>query len=93
MKTTPINDDVNVYFADWCPFCAELLEDLEAYSVPHTVINVDDGPYARGDSEWVKSVNNGNRVVPTVRFSDGTSLTNPSVFEVMEKLRFLSSSS
>lgn len=37
-------------------------------------------------SAWVESVNNGNRVVPTVLYSDGTHATNPPADEVLAKL-------
>ena len=41
---------------------------------------------------FVEEVNGGNRVVPTLLFSDGAALTNPSVIAVREKLASLSSS-
>jgi mycoredoxin len=34
----------------------------------------------------VASVNGGNEVVPTLRFEDGTTLTNPSIGQVQDKL-------
>lgn len=89
MSATEITDHVNVYYADWCPYCKRLLQDLKAQDIPHTLINVEDGPNAADDSKWVESVNDGNRVVPTVRFSDDTSMTNPSVAEVAKKLETL----
>ena len=35
------------------------------------------------------SVNNGNQTVPTVRFADGSALTNPSIIDVKERLAAL----
>jgi mycoredoxin len=37
----------------------------------------------------VESLNNGNQMVPTLVFSDGTSMTNPSAMAVKEKLSAL----
>jgi mycoredoxin len=37
-------------------------------------------------AELVMSVNHGNQTVPTLVFSDGTALTNPSVAEVKAQL-------
>jgi mycoredoxin len=37
----------------------------------------------------VKSVNDGNRVVPTVKYSDGTHATNPPADDVRAKLKEL----
>ncbi len=36
-------------------------------------------------NEWIKSVNDGNRIVPTVLYSDGTHVTNPPASEVRAK--------
>ena len=33
-------------------------------------------------AKWVESVNDGNRIVPTVLYSDGTHATNPAAAEV-----------
>ncbi|WP_192930416.1 mycoredoxin [Corynebacterium zhongnanshanii] len=90
MAATDITDKVTVYYADWCPYCKKLITDLNANNIPHTLIDADNGPHAAEDSEWVKSVNNGNRVVPTVRFSDGTHMTNPPVADVAAKFEELS---
>jgi mycoredoxin len=32
------------------------------------------------------SVNGGNQTVPTVRFADGSALTNPSIIQVKERI-------
>jgi mycoredoxin len=37
-------------------------------------------------SEWVMTVNDGLRMVPTLRFSDGSVMTNPSIDQVLAKL-------
>lgn len=89
MTATEITDHVTVYYADWCPYSQRLLRDLKAQDIPHVLIDVDNGPNAAEDSAWVESVNDGNRVVPTVRYSDGTSMTNPPASEVAEKLETL----
>ena len=39
--------------------------------------------------QFVESVNGGNQTVPTVRFPDGSALTNPSMAEVTAKLEAL----
>jgi mycoredoxin len=47
------------------------------------VVDIEQDPAA---AEFVGSVNGGNKTVPTVKFSDGTTLTNPSAAEVKAKL-------
>ena len=43
-----------------------------------------------GTVEIVEKVNNGNRTVPTLVFSDGSAMTNPSAQKVADKLAELS---
>ena len=50
-------------------------------------INIEE---VEGSAEIVEKVNNGNRTVPTLVFSDGSSMTNPSAQQVADKLAQLS---
>ena len=75
---------VTVYATSWCPYCRVLLAGLKRTDVDYDVVDVDD-PKNAEFSDWVASVNNGNRIVPTVRFADGTHMTNPGVGAVVEK--------
>ena len=43
-----------------------------------------------GTAEIVEKVNGGNQTVPTLVFSDGSAMTNPSAKQVQEKLASLS---
>lgn len=72
-----------MYTTTWCPFCKRLTADLQRAGIDYVNVDVDDDPEA---GELVKSLNGGNRVVPTLVFADGSSLTNPSVAEVAEKI-------
>lgn len=82
-----MNDPVTIYMTDWCPFCKKLLANLDRTETPYTLINVDEDTEA---AAWVESVNEGNRVVPTVRYSDGTHATNPPAGDVRGKYAELS---
>jgi len=44
----------------------------------------------RGTAQIVEKVNGGNQTVPTLVFSDGSAMTNPSAKQVQEKLASLS---
>lgn len=82
--TTP----VTVYATSWCPFCAQLVAELRKAELPDgtvTVIDLD-SPGTEDVSAWVEFVNNGNRVVPTVLYSDGSHATNPPAAEVLAKV-------
>jgi mycoredoxin len=50
-------------------------------------INIEE---VEGTAEIVEKVNNGNRTVPTLVFSDGSAMTNPSAQQVADKLAELS---
>lgn len=79
-------EHVTIYAADWCPFCQKLLAALDRTDTEYTLADVEQDDAA---SEWVKSVNNGDRIVPTVKYSDGTTATNPDAAEVRLKLQEL----
>lgn len=80
MSDTP---SFTLYSTTWCPFCKRLVKDLDAAGIDYRNIDVDDDVEA---GELVKSLNDGNRIVPTLVFADGSSMTNPSINEVVDKL-------
>ncbi|AHI20598.1 MAG: mycoredoxin [Corynebacterium casei] len=90
VATPETTEHVTVFFADWCPYCARLRSDLNSSETPYAAIDVDNGAAGNDElNEWIKSVNNGNRVVPTVLYSDGTHATNPPAADVRAKLEEL----
>lgn len=72
-----------IFLTTWCPYCARLVAGLDRAGIAYRSVDVDRDDEA---AEFVKSVNGGNRVVPTVQFADGSTLTNPDVAEVAERL-------
>jgi mycoredoxin len=56
---------------------------LKSNGISYDAIDIEEDPAA---AEFVSSVNGGNRMVPTVKFEDGSTLTNPSAAEVTAKL-------
>jgi mycoredoxin len=74
---------ITMYSTVWCGFCHRLRSQLDRAGIAYEVIDIERDPAA---AEYVMSVNGGNRTVPTVRFPDGSALTNPSVAQVREHL-------
>jgi len=72
-----------MYTTSWCGYCVRLKTALKAEGIPFTEVNIEQDPEA---ARFVESVNGGNQTVPTVKFPDGTALTNPSIREVKAKL-------
>ncbi|MBV9091810.1 MAG: mycoredoxin [Mycobacteriaceae bacterium] len=74
---------LTMYTTQWCGYCLRLKAVLKSAGIGYEEIDIEQDPAA---AEFVSSVNNGNRTVPTVRFADGSTLTNPSGKEIEQKL-------
>jgi mycoredoxin len=72
-----------MYSTPWCGYCRRLKAQLEREGIEFTVIDIEQDEAA---AEFVMSVNAGNQTVPTVRFPDGTTLTNPTIVAVKAQL-------
>jgi mycoredoxin len=75
-----------MYTTDWCGFCARLKSGLNRAGIEFDEVDIERNEDA---AVRVMQVNGGNQTVPTLEFSDGSALTNPSVAQVQEKLRAL----
>jgi mycoredoxin len=73
-----------MYTTSWCGYCLRLKTALKAEGISYTEIDIESDPAA---AEFVMSVNGGYQTVPTLKFSDGSTLTNPSARDVRAKLR------
>ncbi|MBS4729103.1 mycoredoxin [Mycobacterium sp. SM1] len=79
---------LTLYTTPWCGYCIRLKAMLKAAAIPYDEINIEQDAAA---AEFVGSVNDGNHTVPTVRFADGSTLTNPTAREIEAKLAQLRS--
>ena len=75
-----------MYSTEWCGYCKRLKSQLNEIGITFDEVNIEEVP---GTAEIVEKVNGGNRTVPTLVFSDGTAMTNPSAKQVQEKLQAL----
>lgn len=74
---------LTVYTTTSCGYCRRLKTQLDSEGILYTEVDIEqDGDAA----ELVMEVNNGNQVVPTVVFADGTAMTNPGVLQVKQHL-------
>ena len=74
---------VTVYTTTWCGPCKRLKAQMGRAGIEFTEVNIEADPAA---AAFVASVNEGNEMVPTLKFSDGSTLTNPPIAEVIAKL-------
>ena len=75
--------EIQVYGASWCPDCRRAKRFLSDQRVPFDWHDVDQ------DAEGLRIVherNNGNNIIPTIVFQDGSHLSEPSNEELANKL-------
>lgn len=81
-----MNTSLIVYGHPTCPDVAPIRAMLAQSKVDHTYINIRQDAAAAAQ---VRAINNGNESVPTLVFADGSTLTEPSVGELKQKLEAL----
>jgi mycoredoxin len=80
---------LTVYSTTWCGYCHRLKTQLDREGIAYDAVDIERDPAA---AEFVMSVNGGNQTVPTVRFDDGSALTNPSLTQVKAQLAVVAAS-
>jgi mycoredoxin len=71
--------ELTMYSTTWCGFCRRLKLQLDEAGIAYREVNIEKDPEA---AAFVRQVNGGNQTVPTLRYPDGTTATNPSFAEV-----------
>lgn len=74
---------ITMYSTPWCGYCRRLKSQMDREGIEYEVIDIEDDPVS---AEFVMSVNGGNQTVPTVKFPDGSAMTNPTIVQVKQKL-------
>jgi mycoredoxin len=75
-----------MYSTPWCGYCHRLKSQLSREGITFHEVDIEQQPEA---AAIVEQVNSGNQTVPTLVFSDGSALTNPSVAQIKAKLRLV----
>jgi mycoredoxin len=79
---------LTMYSTSWCGYCRRLKAQMDREGIGYEVVDIERDDEA---AAYVMSVNGGNQTVPTVRFPDGTALTNPTIVQVKQHLATISS--
>lgn len=74
---------LTMYTTTWCGYCQRLKAQLAREGIAYAEVNIEEDAAA---ADFVMSVNGGNQTVPTLRFDDGSALTNPSIVAVKAHL-------
>jgi len=78
---------VTMYSTTWCGYCTRLKRQMQTEGIDFAEVNIELDDDA---ADRVMQANGGNRTVPTLVFSDGIALTNPSLAEVKAQLALAS---
>ncbi len=80
---TEIQRPIKIYATSWCGDSRRARQFFNANHIEYEWIDIDNDPEAE---QFVKSVNNGYRSVPTIVFPDGSILVEPSTIELQKKM-------
>lgn len=72
-----------MYTTVWCGYCQRLKMQMKREGITFTEVDIEHNSEA---ADFVASHNGGNRTVPTLRFRDGSVMTNPPIRAVREKV-------
>ena len=76
-----------MYTTPWCGYCKRLKGQLGREDITFDEVDIEQVPEA---ADIVEKANGGNQTVPTLVYSDGTAMTNPSLAQIKAKLAELS---
>jgi mycoredoxin len=77
-----------MYTTEYCPDCRRARAYFDGNHIPYLKVGIEGNQEA---AKFVMSLNNGNRSVPTIIFPDGSMLVEPSLTELQDKFRSVSS--
>jgi mycoredoxin len=77
---------LTMYTTPWCGYCRRLKSQLAREGIEIAEVDIEREPAA---ADYVMTVNGGYQTVPTLLFPDGSTMTNPSVRAVRQRLEEL----
>jgi len=78
-----MTNQIIVYSTVWCPDCKRAKKFFNDHRIQYTNIDIEKDAEAM---KYVEKVNQGMRIIPTIVFPDGSTLSEPSNAELAEKL-------
>ncbi len=73
---------ITMYTTAWCSDCRRAKDFFNRHKIEYENVDLDEVPEA---TPFVKELNNGNRIVPTIVFPNGDLLVEPSNTQLAEK--------
>ena len=75
--------EIKMYGTTWCGDCKRAKAFFEKHNIGYDWFDTDEN---EDFENYVKSLNNGNRIVPTILFEDSSMLVEPSDDDLAKKL-------
>ena len=75
--------EIKMYGTTWSGDCKRAKAFFEKHNIEYDWFDTDEN---EDFENYVKSLNNGNRIVPTILFEDGSMLVEPSDDDLAKKL-------
>ena len=72
-----------MYSTEWCPDCTRAKNFFGEHQIQFENVDIEENPHG---TPFVKKLNRGMRIVPTIIFPDGEILAEPSNEQLAEKL-------
>ncbi len=76
-------EDIRFYGANWCPDCHRAKQFLGEHRIKYQWFDVEQSSEAL---EYVRKINKGKMIIPTILFKDGSTLVEPDNAQLAEKL-------
>jgi glutaredoxin len=74
---------ITMYGAGWCPDCRRAKDFFSRYKIDYEDVDIDKITEA---TPFIKELNNGARVIPTIIFPNGEILAEPSDAQLADRL-------
>lgn len=74
---------LTIYTTSWCGPCRRLKDQLTRSGIGYEEVDIEATPEAEA---FIRGVNGGNATVPTLVLPDGSTLTNPRIRDVLDRL-------
>ena len=81
-----VSEGIKMYGTEWCGDCRRAKAVFQEYGITYHYTDLGQNGEAL---KYVKSVNSGKQIVPTIVFPDGDILVEPSNTELRQKLEQL----
>lgn len=77
------SDHIVLFGNSWCGHSRRTQQFFDQHHIEYDFVNIDQDPEA---AQLVQEINGGYRSVPTILFPDGSTLTEPSIQQLRERL-------